>query len=49
VVGASQLVYGSDRPVVAPHPTWLDPALRVAFLATNPNRLLNPQPKGALA
>jgi 6-methylsalicylate decarboxylase len=48
-VGASQLVYGSDRPVVDPHPTWLDPALRAALLATNPNRLLNPQPKGALA
>lgn len=49
VVGATQLVYGSDRPVVAPHPTWLDPGLRVALLATNPDRLLNPQPKGALA
>ncbi|MFT3865652.1 MAG: amidohydrolase family protein [Solirubrobacterales bacterium] len=48
-VGATQLVYGSDRPVVAPVPTWPDPELRVALLATNPARLLNPQPKGALA
>jgi 6-methylsalicylate decarboxylase len=48
-VGATQLVYGSDRPVVDPHPTWLDPDLRLALLATNPARLLNQQPKGALA
>jgi 6-methylsalicylate decarboxylase len=48
-VGATQLVYGSDRPVVDPHPAWTDPDLRLALLATNPARLLNQQPKGALA
>ena len=48
-VGAAQLVYGSDRPVVDPAPTLPDPDLRVALLATNPARLLNQQPKGALA
>jgi hypothetical protein len=49
VVGTSQLVFGSDRPVVDPAPTWPDPELRVALTATNPARLFNPQPKGALA
>jgi 6-methylsalicylate decarboxylase len=52
-VGASQLVYGSDRPVVDPHATWPDPDLRQALLAANPARLLNHEsnhdPKGALA
>jgi hypothetical protein len=48
-VGGSQLVYGSDRPVVDPAPAWPDPELRVAALATNPSRLFNPDPKGALA
>jgi predicted TIM-barrel fold metal-dependent hydrolase len=48
-VGVEQLVYGSDRPVVDPRPAWPDPRLRQALLATNPTRLLNPQPKGALA
>ena len=48
-VGAGQLVYGSDRPVVDPHPAWPDPQLRRALLATNPARLFNPDPKGALA
>jgi hypothetical protein len=48
-VGASQLVFGSDRPVVDPAPTWPDPDFRVALMATNPGRLFNPQPKGALA
>jgi 6-methylsalicylate decarboxylase len=48
-VGGSQLVFGSDRPVVDPLPAWPDPDLRVAALATNPSRLLNPDPKGALA
>ena len=51
-VGAAQLVYGSDRPVVDPAPAWPDPELRQALLATNPARLLsesNPDPKGALA
>jgi 6-methylsalicylate decarboxylase len=49
VVGAAQLVYGSDRPVVDPRRPQLDPDLRLALVATNPNRLLNPDPKGALA
>jgi hypothetical protein len=48
-VGTSQLVFGSDRPVVDPAPAWPDPELRVAALATNPSRLLKPDPKGALA
>jgi 6-methylsalicylate decarboxylase len=41
-VGTSQLVFGSDRPVVDSAPTWPDPELRVALLATNPARLFNP-------
>jgi 6-methylsalicylate decarboxylase len=49
VAGAAQLVYGSDRPVVDPRRPHLDPDLRLALVATNPNRLLNPDPKGALA
>jgi predicted TIM-barrel fold metal-dependent hydrolase len=49
VIGASQLVYGSDRPVIEPRRPWLDPDLRLALVVTNPNRLLNPDPKGALA
>jgi hypothetical protein len=48
-VGPAQLVFGSDRPVVDPAPSWPDPDLRAALLATNPARLLNQQPKGALA
>jgi predicted TIM-barrel fold metal-dependent hydrolase len=48
-VGAAQLVYGSDRPVVDPRRPQLDPDLRLALVATNPARLLNPDPKGALA
>src|SRR5882757_2017386 len=52
-VGAAQLVYGSDRPVVDPRPAWPDPDLRQALLAANPARLLsyesNHDPKGALA
>jgi predicted TIM-barrel fold metal-dependent hydrolase len=48
-VGSSQLVYGSDRPVVDPSPAAADPRLRFALLATNPSRLFNPDPKGALA
>jgi hypothetical protein len=57
-VGAAQLVYGSDRPVVDPHladrgQEWPDPDLRQALLAANPARLLshvsNHDPKGALA
>jgi predicted TIM-barrel fold metal-dependent hydrolase len=58
VVGAPQLVYGSDRPVVEPlvinrDQAWPDPDLRQALLAANPARLLNYEsnhdPKGALA
>ncbi len=49
IVGAVQLVYGSDRPVVDQRPAWPDPDLRRALLAANPARLLNPDPKGALA
>ncbi|MBS1677251.1 MAG: amidohydrolase family protein [Actinobacteria bacterium] len=49
VVGTAQLVYGSDRPVVDPRRPRLDPDLRRALVATNPSRLLNPDPKGALA
>ncbi|MBS1844211.1 MAG: amidohydrolase family protein [Actinobacteria bacterium] len=49
VVGTAQLVYGSDRPVVDPRHPRLDPDLRRALVATNPARLLNPDPKGALA
>ncbi|HEY2053245.1 MAG TPA: amidohydrolase family protein [Solirubrobacterales bacterium] len=48
-VGATQLVYGSDRPVVDPRRPRFDPDLRLALVATNPARLLNPDPKGALA
>jgi len=52
-VGATQLVYGSDRPVVDPRPAWPNPHLRQALLAANPARLLshesNHDPKGALA
>ena len=48
-VGASQLVYGSDRPVVDPARGPLDPDLLTAFLTTNPDRLFDPDPKGALA
>jgi 6-methylsalicylate decarboxylase len=48
-VGQAQLVYGSDRPVVDPRRPQLDPDLRQALVATNPARLLNPDPKGAPA
>jgi predicted TIM-barrel fold metal-dependent hydrolase len=48
-VGPDRLVYGSDRPVVDPHRPRLDPDLHLALVATNPARLLNPDPKGALA
>lgn len=57
-VGAGQLVYGSDRPVVEPpianrDQAWPDPHLRRALLAANPARLLshesNHDQKGALA
>jgi hypothetical protein len=57
-IGGAQLVYGSDRPVVAPRAidgdrAWPDSDLRQALLAANPARLLNYEsnhdPKGALA
>jgi hypothetical protein len=48
-VGVSQLVYGSDRPVLDPRRPRLDPDLRLALVAANPARLLHPDPKGALA
>lgn len=48
-VGAAQLVYGSDRPVVDPRPTRPGPGLRQALLAANPARLFDHDPKGALA
>jgi 6-methylsalicylate decarboxylase len=48
-VGADRLVYGSDRPVVDPGLGRLDPELRAALLTTNPDRLFDPDPKGALA
>jgi predicted TIM-barrel fold metal-dependent hydrolase len=48
-VGAAQLVYGSDRPVVDPHTPRLDAALERALLSTNPRRLLTPRPKGDFA
>jgi len=44
VVGADQLLYGSDRPVVGPPTHVLGPALAAAMLATNPARLLTPVP-----
>jgi hypothetical protein len=49
VVGAGQLVYGSDRPVVdarAPRP---DAPLGQALLSANPHRLLTPGPNGESA
>jgi len=49
VVGTGQLVYGSDRPVVEAHRPRVDPDLRLALVAANPARLLNPDPKGAPA
>ncbi len=48
-VGAGQLVFGSDRPVVDARAPRLGAALGRALLSTNPQRLLNPRPKGDLA
>jgi hypothetical protein len=45
-VGAEQLVYGSDRPVVAASASPPHGALGKALLSTNPLRLLTPTPKG---
>ena len=48
-VGVSQLVYGSDRPVVdAPAPA-LGPELERLLRSANPDRLLTPRQKGDLA
>ncbi len=47
-VGVPQLVYGSDRPVVADPPV-LDAALERALLSTNPHRLLTPVREGDFA
>jgi hypothetical protein len=44
-VGIDQLVYGSDRPVVAAAtPSGLGPAARKAIVATNVGRLLGGSP-----
>jgi hypothetical protein len=48
-VGAAQLVYGSDSPVVDAGPPRLDAALTRALRSTNPNRLLTLDPEGDLA
>jgi hypothetical protein len=48
-VGAGQLVFGSDRPVVDARAPQLDAPLGRALLSANPQRLLNPRPEGALA
>jgi hypothetical protein len=49
VVGAGQLVYGSDRPVVDADAPALGAALGWALLSTNPRRLLSPGLEGVLA
>ncbi|HSS31838.1 MAG TPA: hypothetical protein VLL27_00985 [Solirubrobacterales bacterium] len=49
MVGADQLVYGSDRPVVDARAPRADAPLGKALLSANPNRLLTPSPKGGLA
>jgi len=49
-VGVDRLVFGSDRPVVAPRSVWApDSELWRTVATANPVRLLNPDPKGALA
>ena len=45
-VGAGQLVFGSDRPVVDTRAPRLDAPLGRAMLSTNPQRLLNPRLEG---
>jgi predicted TIM-barrel fold metal-dependent hydrolase len=40
-IGVDQLVFGSDRPVVAPRALTLGDAVRVAICERNPGRLLN--------
>jgi predicted TIM-barrel fold metal-dependent hydrolase len=41
-IGVDQLVFGSDRPVVAPRELSLGDAVRVAIRERNPERLLHP-------
>jgi predicted TIM-barrel fold metal-dependent hydrolase len=48
-VGVSQLVYGSDRPVVEPMAPELGPELGRLLRCTNPHSLLTPRQKGDLA
>ena len=40
-IGVDQLVFGSDRPVVAPRELSLGDAVRVAIRERNPERLLS--------
>ncbi len=47
-VGAGQLVFGSDRPVIGGRAPQGDAALGRALLSTNPQRLLNPGSEGDL-
>lgn len=48
-VGVTQLVYGSDRPVVDPVAPEMDPELGQLLRCTNPHSLLTPHQKGDLA
>ncbi|HEY2716294.1 MAG TPA: hypothetical protein VGI73_08755, partial [Solirubrobacterales bacterium] len=48
-VGASQLVHGSDRPVVGARAPRPDSPFGRALLSANPHRLLTPETEGALA
>lgn len=48
-VGVTQLVYGSDRPVVDPAPPEMDPELSQLLRCTNPHSLLTPRQKGDFA
>jgi hypothetical protein len=49
VVGAGQLVHGSDRPVVDPAVPSAETPLGRALLQINPHRLLTPEPGSAAA
>lgn len=48
-VGAAQLVYGSDRPVVDPRAPQAHAEFGRALLGANAHRLLTTEPRGALA
>ncbi len=48
-VGASQLVYGSDRPVLGARAPRPDAPFGRALLSANPHRLLTPENEGDLA